>query len=211
MDGWQVIGTSTCKSLCLIERLFLVKISFDIKNEYIYFYIKLTKGESMGFDLYGNNKGNSTGEYFRNNVWWWRRLADYVCEHTKVVNEKDFEKWQYNDGHQVSKEEAEQIANQLEHLISTGHTEKYAKKVQKEIKVAKTTNKNVDKLFEDLHRAVAVATGKELVPNEYPKVLKEQWDKIYKLRDSRENYPFNIQNVKEFIQFCRNSNGFRIS
>jgi hypothetical protein len=211
MDGWQVIGTSTCKSLCLIERLFLVKISFDIKNEYIYFYIKLTKGESMGFDLYGNNKGNSTGEYFRNNVWWWRRLADYVCEHTKVVNEKDFEKWQYNDGHQVSKEEAEQIANQLEHLISTGHTEKYAKKVQKEIKVAKTTNKNVDKLFEDLHRAVAVATGKELVPNEYPKVLKEQWDKIYKLRDSRENYQFNIQNVKEFIQFCRNSNGFRIS
>jgi hypothetical protein len=165
----------------------------------------------MGFDLYGNNKENSKGEYFRNNVWWWRRLAEYVCEHTKVINEKDFEKWQYNDGHQVSKEEAEQIANQLEHLISTGHTEKYAKKVQKEIEVAKTTNKTVDKLFEDLHRAVAVATGQELVPNEYPKVLKEQWDKIYELRDSRENYPFNIANVKEFIQFCRNSNGFRIS
>ena len=40
----------------------------------------------MGFDLYGNNKENSEGEYFRNNVWWWRRLADYVCEHTKVIN-----------------------------------------------------------------------------------------------------------------------------
>jgi len=63
-DGVQVVPTSTCKSLCLIERLFLVKISFDIKNEYIYFYIKLTKGYSMGFDLYGNNKGNSIGEYF---------------------------------------------------------------------------------------------------------------------------------------------------
>ena len=165
----------------------------------------------MGFDLYGNNKGNSTGEYFRNNVWWWRRLADYVCEHTKVVDEKDFEKWQYNDGHQVSKEEAEQIANQLEHLISTGHAQKYAEQVQKEIEVATATNEQVEKMFEDIHRAVAVATGKELVPNEYPKEFKEQWDKTYELRDSRASYPFNINNVKEFIQFCRNSNGFRIS
>ena len=43
----------------------------------------------MGFDLYGN----SNSEYFRNNVWWWRRLADYVCEFTGVVDEKDKKKW----------------------------------------------------------------------------------------------------------------------
>ena len=47
----------------------------------------------MGFDLYGNSK-NKEGEYFRNNVWWWRRLADYVCEYTGVVDEKDKEQWQ---------------------------------------------------------------------------------------------------------------------
>ena len=35
----------------------------------------------MGFDLYslGNHKTDK-GEYFRNNVWWWRRLADFVVE-----------------------------------------------------------------------------------------------------------------------------------
>jgi hypothetical protein len=49
------------------------------------------------------------------------------------------------------------------------------------------------------------------VPNEYPKEYKDEWDRTYQLRDSRESYPFNIANVKEFIQFCRTSNGFRIS
>ena len=165
----------------------------------------------MGFDLYGNSN-NPKGEYFRNNVWWWRRLADYVCEYTGVIDEKDKKKWQYNDGHQVSKEEAEQIANQLEHLLSTGHTDKYAEQVKKEIEVAEATNARVQKLFEELEKKVEEVTGKkELAPAEYPKEYKDEWDRTYELRDSRENYPFNINNVKEFIQFCRNSNGFRIS
>ena len=166
----------------------------------------------MGFDLYGNKPENEKGDYFRNNVWWWRRLADYVCEYTGVVSEKDKEQWQYNDGHEVSKEEAIQIANQLEHLIKTGHAQKYAEQVRKEIEVAEATNEKVEKIFDQLKAKVEEATGKtNLAPAEYPKEFKEEWDKTYELRDSRASYPFNINNVKEFIQFCRNSNGFRIS
>jgi len=165
----------------------------------------------MGFDLYGNKPENEKGDYFRNNVWWWRRLAEYVCEHTGVVDTVDKEKWQYNDGHEVSKEEANQIANQLEYLINSGHVQKYAEQVKQEIEVAEATNKKVQKLFEELEKKVEEATGKkELAPAEYPKEFKDQWDRTYELRDSRENYPFNIGNVKEFIEFCRNSNGFRI-
>jgi CBS domain containing-hemolysin-like protein len=66
----------------------------------------------MGFDLYGQNKNSSTGEYFRNNVWWWRRLADFVINETGVIDEKDADGWHENGGHQVSADEAEQIANQ---------------------------------------------------------------------------------------------------
>ncbi len=164
----------------------------------------------MGFDLYGNSN-NPAGEYFRNNVWWWRRLADYVCEYTGVVEDKNKEYWQTNDGHKVSKQEAEQIANQLEHLIATGHVEKYAEQVKKEQEVAEATNQKVEELFEKIKNKVKVATGKELVPHDYPKEYKDEWDKTYQLTDSRANYPFNIANVKEFIEFCRNSNGFRIS
>jgi len=164
----------------------------------------------MGFDLYGNKPENEKGDYFRNNVWWWRRLADYVCEHTKVVDDVDKEKWQYNDGHEVSKREAEQIANQLEHLINSGHAQEYAEQVKKEQEIAVATNKKVEELFEKIKNKVKVATGQELVPNEYPKEFKDEWDRTYELRDSRESYPFNVANVKEFIEFCRNSNGFRI-
>ena len=55
----------------------------------------------MGFDLYstGNHK-TEKGEYFRNNVWWWRRLADFVCEYTGVVADEDKASWQHNDGHE---------------------------------------------------------------------------------------------------------------
>jgi len=164
----------------------------------------------MGFDLYGNSK-NKKGEYFRNNVWWWRRLADYVCEYTGVVDEKDKKQWQFNDGHEVSKEEAEQIANQLEHLIKIGHAQKYADQVTREMKVAKATNAKVQKLFEKLEKKVEEATGRtRLAPSQYPKKYKDEWDKTYRLKDSRGDYPFTINNVKEFIEFCRNSNGFRI-
>lgn len=34
----------------------------------------------MGFDIYGADPGTEEGKYFRNNVWWWRPLADYCLE-----------------------------------------------------------------------------------------------------------------------------------
>ena len=75
----------------------------------------------MGFDLYslGQHK-TEKGEYFRNNVWWWRRLAQFVCEHTGVIEHEDKPAWQHNEGHEVSGEKAKQIANQLRALIDNG-------------------------------------------------------------------------------------------
>jgi hypothetical protein len=29
----------------------------------------------MGMDVYGKEPKSDKGEYFRNNVWWWRPLA----------------------------------------------------------------------------------------------------------------------------------------
>jgi len=40
----------------------------------------------MGFDLYstGNHKSQK-GEYFRNNVWWWRPLWDWTYEQCQDI------------------------------------------------------------------------------------------------------------------------------
>ena len=154
------------------------------------------------------------GVYFRNNVWWWRRLADYVMEHTKCVDEADFDKWQENGGHEVNAETAEQIANQLEHLISTGHAEKYKKEIDDEIKKAEEHNNKVEQMLSELRLEVAKVVGEDkvekLAPADYPKPFNEKWWEIVNEKDYRSSYPFSIDNVKEFIEFARNSGGFRI-
>jgi hypothetical protein len=165
----------------------------------------------MGFDLYGQNKNSSTGEYFRNNVWWWRRLADFVINETGVIDEKDADGWHENGGHKVSADEAEQIANQLEYLISTGRVQEYAKEVQEKISRAEETNKKVQEKFDKLQeRAIAETKEDRIIPRDYPEHLKAEWNNLWEERDNNENYPFDLENVKEFIAFCRESKGFRI-
>jgi hypothetical protein len=159
-------------------------------------------------------ENTNKGVYFRNNVWWWRKLADYIMEHTKCVDENDFDKWQENGGHEVDNETANQIANQLEHLIKTGHAEKYKEEIDNEIKQAEEHNNKVQKLLDELRSEVAKIVGDEkaekLAPAEYPEPLNKKWWEITNKTDYRANYPFSIDNVKEFIEFARNSGGFRI-
>lgn len=158
-------------------------------------------------------ENTNKGVYFRNNVWWWRRLADYILEHTKCVDEQDFDKWQHNDGHEVDEETAIQIANQLEHLVKTGHAEQYRAEIEKERQEAKKHNEKVEKMLEQLKEKVAKETGKDIentAPSEYPEKYNLEWWDIINKKDYRDSYPFEIDNVKEFIEFAKNSGGFRI-
>jgi len=49
-----------------------------------------------------------------------------------------------------------------------------------------------------------------LVPRDFPKKDHDKWEKIYRKRNSDASYPFSIQNVEEFAEFCENSGGFSI-
>ena len=161
----------------------------------------------MGFDLMstGNHK-TKKGEYYRNNVWWWRPLAQYIIEHTNCISKEDAERWSYNDGHEVSEQEAKAIANQLKHLIKTGHTKKYANDYERERKKAEDFNKKVQKELEAFEKKV----GKDKAPNDYFKEDKKKWNSIYDKKSWGANYPFTVNNVAEFIEFAEDSRGFRI-
>ena len=166
----------------------------------------------MGFDLYstGNHKSEK-GEYFRNNVWWWRRLADFVCDKTGVVAEEDKASWQCNDGHEVSEEEAMQIAKQLKALIKDGTVSKVIRETEEQQKEAEANNKFVDILHKMLADKVERETGdKNLAPRDYPKDDHDTWDWIQSKYNYSASYPFTMANVEEFIEFCEQSNGFRI-
>ncbi len=172
----------------------------------------LTKEKNMGFDLYslGNHK-TEKGEYFRNSVWGWRRLADFVCEQTGVIAEDNKKYWQSNDGHEVSEQEAMQIAQQLKALIKDGTVSKAIQEVEEEEQKAKENNKFVDRCHDMIREKVERETGKtNLAPADYPKEDHDTWKWIQSKHDWGSSYPFTMENVQDFIEFCEQSNGFRI-
>lgn len=209
VSTWSLRGRAEAVvEFCL--KLFLYLTSY--KDMLICKELNLTKENNMGFDLYSTGKHTSEkGEYFRNNVWHWRRLADFVVEQTGVIEEQDKEHWQFNNGHEVSGEVAKQIAQQLKHLIKDGTVSKAIKEVEEEEKKAERNNVQVQKLHEMLRDKVEKETGKKnLAPIDYPEADHDTWEWIQKRYDYGSSYPFTMENVEEFIKFCEDSNGFTI-
>ena len=165
----------------------------------------------MGFDISGLRPKNEKGEYFRNNVWYWRPLAQYVLEETKVIDEVEHEGWHYNDNQIVTEQQAEQISKQLDHLIKNGDCKKFAQEWEKRRKKIEKHNekveKELDKHVKDVQRRM---NNSNLAPKDFPKEDHDKWEKIYRRRNSDASYPFSIKNVEEFAEFCENSGGFSI-
>ena len=68
----------------------------------------------MGFDVYGMDPQTEKGHYFRNNVWFWRPLWQLICEECNdILTKKQMESGCYNDGVEVSAEQAIQIFKRL--------------------------------------------------------------------------------------------------
>ena len=121
----------------------------------------------MGFDLIGKKAKSEKGEYFRNNVWYWRPLWTYVCnECDDILTIKEAEGGCFNDGIKISKTKAEKIAKRLEEKLKDGSI--------------------------DLHKAGYDGTVES---------ISDEWAK---------NYPFEVDNVIQFIDFCKESGGFQI-
>ena len=172
----------------------------------------LTRRKKMGFDLYslGNHK-TETGEYYRQSVWGWRRLADFVCEQTGVIAEDNKQYWQSNDGHEVSEGEAKEIAKQLKALIKDGTVSKAIREVEEESEQAERNNKFVEICHKMLREKVEREVGKvNLAPADYPKEDHDTWEWIQRKYSYGSSYPFTMEQVESFIEFCEQSNGFRI-
>tara|TARA_R100000081_G_scaffold90430_1_gene65583 strand:+ start:1143 stop:1739 length:597 start_codon:yes stop_codon:yes gene_type:complete len=162
------------------------------------------------FDLRDKYTSQS-GTYFRNNVWWWRPLAHYVLEYTKVIPEDRKEVWSYNDNSEVSQKEAEMIAQQLRYLIDSGHTKKFSRDWEARRKKLEKHNDKVEKELEKHTKQVQTKMkNSNLAPKDFPEADKKIWDKIYHKRNSDASYPFSIENVEEFAEFCENCGGFSI-
>jgi len=78
---------------------------------------------------------DNPGVYFRNNVWYWRPLWDYVCKNVTSLTEEDREHGHSNSGHQISEEKAITIAGVLYAMLEDGAV-KEAEKVHNKAETA---------------------------------------------------------------------------
>lgn len=159
----------------------------------------------MGFDLYGREPKTPKGEYFRNNIWWWRPLWDYVCEQSDgVLSEADKNKGSFNDGHAISAAKANKLAKLLNKQLESGEVLRYSKEYAAMLAAIPD---------EKCNWCDGTGDRKDLEPAEW----KEKCGGCNSchgkgtVRPFITNYPFSEENVREFAEFCEASGGFEIS
>lgn len=152
----------------------------------------------MGMDLHGENPKNQKGEYWRNNIWWWRPLWTYICVNcSNILDEKDKEAGGWNDGKKIVGPKADKIAKKLQETIDNGTAAKYEKEYMKSLKEMKK--------IDCIH---CNGTGKR--NDEHVKGKCNGCNGTGKTDPFAKSYPFSVENLKEFIEFAKNSGGFRI-
>ena len=169
------------------------------------------------------------GDYFRNSIWWWSPLWNFICKTCDdFLSEKDMEAGYSNSGMTISKTKSLKIARKLDSLDKDGYIEEFEtmfKEMQDKMPLEKCRVCN------------GIGTRKEWMGWQsetawlkYHKTLKENIDSIncpYKwaneckgcngckgkgeIKNYKAQKTFSTENVREFSGFCRNSGGFRIS
>lgn len=159
----------------------------------------------MGMDVYGQNATTEKGEYFRNNIWWWRPLWDYCEGLYQPCREIS---GHTNDGDGLNEEQAKELGQILLQEVHSGRAKIYENEY----------NASIDEMPNepcDFCSGVGIVQVKEGWPDYVEgevtfrdpcnacqgKGVKRPW---------QASYPFSVENVQEFAEFCINSGGFQI-
>ena len=152
------------------------------------------------------------GYYFRNNVWWWRPLANLIhAKCNNLLSDEQMEGLYHNNGTEFDEDTALAIARRLSNLIKNGYVAELEKSTKANAKIASEHNKKVEQKLADLKKEVErLRPGENLAPIDYPFPYNNHWKEINAQKNWDDSYPFDKENVKEFINFARHSGGFQI-
>tara|TARA_Y100000310_G_scaffold300388_1_gene336031 strand:+ start:402 stop:863 length:462 start_codon:yes stop_codon:yes gene_type:complete len=152
----------------------------------------------MGFDISGHNPQSETGTNFRNSVWGWRPLWEFVCKTCDdVITEDDFNSGTFNDGHLIDKDKCEMIVERLTELLDNGDVKKYQDERQK--------------ILDELPLEKCIhCEGSGVRDDENVKGECNGCSGKGKVKNWSTSYPFDVDNVKEFRDFVKDSGGFEI-
>ena len=86
------------------------------------------------------------GVYFRNNVWWWRPLWDFVCmQCDDFMTDEQKMSGAYNDGKIIDQETAAKIGTKLKILIEDGTVDRWEDHITKRNKELKKSDKEEER------------------------------------------------------------------
>ena len=150
----------------------------------------------MGMDISGKKPVSETGSYFRNNCWWWRPLWHYCCVVGEdLIDEDTREGCSYNDGKGLNAIKAAKLAVILKAKIADGHTKTWKK--ERDLHIESLPDENCG-VCNNNNRGYNKKKDCRPCGNSG---IKDNWEK---------NYPFEVDNVKEFSNFILDSGGFDV-
>jgi hypothetical protein len=160
----------------------------------------------MGMDVYGLNPTSSKGDYFRNNVWYWRPLWNYVEEHFPDIAEK-VPGAHYNDGDGLNAEDSLLLASLLQDHIDRGLVAKFEKSWNDII-----TNAPEEPCEYCSQTGVCKSESGSPMNSSSETIYKEcnSCNGSGKTKSYVTMYPFTEDNVIEFTHFLKYCGGFSI-
>lgn len=150
-------------------------------------------------DINGLEPKNTKGMCFRNNIWYWFPLWDYIWNELDVLTQEEYEGGRFNDGFIISKEKAKAIAKKLNQLIATGEIENYIEQ----------RRKLIDRLPDEVCE-YCQGTGKREPNDPSDPGTCAVCGGTGKTRPFIANFHMSIKNMKHFAEFCEYSGGFEI-
>ena len=182
--GFDVYGLDPVKHKTIDEYPVLKKYQGMTWEERGKDFNKDKKLESKYWEEYEAEQDDNPGSYFRSNVWWWRTMWMYVYFNSEdILTEEDYENCQHNSGHEISEEKATALAKRMLEHIESGEAKGFEEHHKKEMSDAKMNNEKIK-----------AETGESYGDN---------WD-------WRGDYPFDVNQLREFAEFCSQSGGFRV-
>jgi DnaJ-class molecular chaperone len=157
-------------------------------------------------DVYGVKPKNEKGEYFRNNVWWWRPLWDYCLDFHPSVADK-VKDGHSNSGDGLNAGDSKKLAAFIKKDLDSGKAQKYAQEREEEL------NSLPDVPCEYCETTGSRTWQPHEGPNDTDTVQIKTCNSCKgkgSVRPWPTQYPFSVENLAQFQEFLDNCGGFSI-
>jgi hypothetical protein len=158
----------------------------------------------MGMDVGGCNPKTVEGEYFHNNWWAWRPLAQY-CQEVAPEITGHCKHWDSNDGDGLSGQDSLALADSLQKEIDSGRCKRWA-----ELRASALERLPNEPCFICEGTGIRKPTHERGAGDAVTGVKCNACKGDGYLRPWDCHYGFSVENVQAFVVFLRSCGGFRL-